>query len=477
MLRIPSLLSIFIFGSIIISLQTSGQSLNIQALGNSITQANNSRESYRYPLWKKLIDDGFEFQFVGSLTDHFLCGTPTFENHMGHVFNKKHEGHYGWRSYQILNGGGVSNACRGTGNLTTWLMNYSPDLTLLHLGSNDLFNNDFGLSNDALVDTTIYFLESIIDVLRLNNPNVTIFVAQLIPANPANGSGYRIPLFNADIPQVAVDKFDPNSPIVIVDQFTGFNVATDTYDNIHPNAAGEEKMAQRWRDAIFDHFGGFSLDLTVFLEGPYTGAGMSAILESHIPLSHPFNVEPWNYTGLETVGSIPAGVVDWVLVEIRDAGADSLADETTIVARRAAFLREDGKIVYLDGTPGIRFVKEITEDLFVVIRHRNHLPVLSANALVLSNGEYAYDFSSSGAYGGTDAMKVMGNGSFVMIAGDMKGDGVIDINDKMVSWDNHVGTTGYLSSDLNLDGKVDNTDKNDFWFMNQVYSSQLPQSE
>ncbi|MFU8844228.1 MAG: SGNH/GDSL hydrolase family protein, partial [Bacteroidales bacterium] len=268
--KIPSNFSFFIFGFILFSVQASGQNYNIQVLGNSITQAVDTRESYRYSLWKKLIDDGFEFQFVGSMTDHFLCGTPSFENHMGHVFNKKHEGHWGWRSYQILDGGGASSACRGTGNLTTWLTNYSPDITLLHLGSNDLFNNDFGLSDDDLVDTTIYYLESIIDVLRLNKPNVTIFVAQLIPANPANGSGYRIPLFNADIPQIAVDKFDLNSPIVIVDQFTGFNIATDTYDNIHPNEAGEEKMAQKWRDAIFDHFGGFNLDLTVFIEGPYT---------------------------------------------------------------------------------------------------------------------------------------------------------------------------------------------------------------
>jgi lysophospholipase L1-like esterase len=477
MRKIQFLLSFFIIGSILISTRISGQDLNIQALGNSITQANNTRESYRYPLWKKLIDDGFEFQFVGSLTSHFLCGTPPYENHMGHVFNKKHEGHWGWRSYEILNGGGASSACRGTGNLTTWLTNYSPDITLLHLGSNDIFNNDFGLSDDDLVDTTIYYLESIIDALRLKNPYVTIFVAQVIPANPANGSGYRIPLFNADIPQIAVDKFDPNSPIVIVDQFTGFSVAADTYDNIHPNADGEEKMAQRWRDAIFDHYGGFQLDLTVFLEGAYTGAGMSTELDSDIPLSQPFNVEPWNYTGLETVDSIPADVVDWVLIEIRDADAVSLADETTIVGRRAAFLRNDGKIVYLDGTPGIRFVKEITDDLFVVVRHRNHLPVLSANALVLFNGEYAYDFSSAGAHGGNSAMKDIGDGTLVMVAGDMNVDGLINLSDKTLSWDVQTGTGGYLSSDLNLDGKADNVDKNDFWFVNQGFSSQLPQAE
>lgn len=42
----------------------------------------------------------------------------------------------------------------------------------------------------------------------------------------------------------------PGSPIILVDQFTDFNVQTETYDGIHPNALGEEKMAQRWFDAI-----------------------------------------------------------------------------------------------------------------------------------------------------------------------------------------------------------------------------------
>jgi acyl-CoA thioesterase-1 len=42
------------------------------------------------------------------------------------------------------------------------------------------------------------------------------------------------------------------SPVILVDQYTGFNAATDTYDGIHPNARGEAKMAQKWFDAILE---------------------------------------------------------------------------------------------------------------------------------------------------------------------------------------------------------------------------------
>ncbi|MEZ5196864.1 MAG: hypothetical protein R2764_10800 [Bacteroidales bacterium] len=33
-----------------------------------------------------------------------------------------------------------------------------------------------------------------------------------------------------------------------------------------------------------------------------------------IPLQQPFNIEPWNYEGDETVASIPSDIVDWVLL-------------------------------------------------------------------------------------------------------------------------------------------------------------------
>ena len=39
-------------------------------------------------------------------------------------------------------------------------------------------------------------------------------------------------------------------PVFLVDQFVDFDAQTETYDGIHPNDLGEEKMAQRWFEAI-----------------------------------------------------------------------------------------------------------------------------------------------------------------------------------------------------------------------------------
>ncbi len=69
----------------------------------------------------------------------------------------------------------------------------------------------------------------------------------------------------------------------------------------------------------------------------------------------------------------------------------------------------------------------ITNNIHVVIWHRNHLPVLSNNPVLLSSGAYNYDFTASvdQAYGGSDAQKDLGGGIFGMYAGDADTDGTI----------------------------------------------------
>ncbi|MCB0195217.1 MAG: hypothetical protein KDJ65_24930, partial [Anaerolineae bacterium] len=41
-----------------------------------------------------------------------------------------------------------------------------------------------------------------------------------------------------------------NSPVIVVDQYSGFDVNADTHDGTHPNISGEQKMAQKWLDAL-----------------------------------------------------------------------------------------------------------------------------------------------------------------------------------------------------------------------------------
>ncbi|HRX96656.1 MAG TPA: SGNH/GDSL hydrolase family protein [Bacteroidales bacterium] len=452
------------------------QPIQILPLGNSITQASNLYKSYRYELWKKLLDDGLDFNFVGSQTDHYNCGTPVFPDYLGQSFDMDHEGHWGWRCDEVIDGDGGTSNCRGSGGLSDWLMNYTPDIALIHLGTNDLFQ---GTGGNYTINTTISELETIVDILRADNPNVIILLALLIPTSDVN-QAWKIETLNAEIPNIAVTKYDPNSPIVIVDQFTGYDPVTDNQsDGTHPNAIGEEKMAQKWRDAIIDALSGISVDVNVFLEGPFNGTDMNDNLSAVIPLNQPFSGAPWNYTGTESYSILPADIVDWVLLELRDATDAASATGGTIIAQKACFIDNTGKIVNLDGSAEVRFSVELTNNLFVVVHHRNHLKIMSSGPLTEFAGVYSWDFTTAvaNAYGGASAVKDNGSGIALMMAGDINADGTINNTDKLGAWDPEAGNVGYYSSDLNMNGEVSNVDKNEFWIVNFGKSSQIPVSK
>ncbi|MCB0805371.1 MAG: hypothetical protein KDC05_06190 [Bacteroidales bacterium] len=221
-----------------------------------------------------------------------------------------------------------------------------------------------------------------------------------------------------------------------------------------------------------------TLDLKVYLEGAYEGAEMNTTLNDNneLPLNQPFDVAPWNYNGTESVPAIPnPDIADWVLIEGRDAADAASATENTIFGRQAAFVLKNGEIVGMDGISEPSFFTLLYNQLFIVVRHRNHLPVMSANGLVPSFGNYSFDFttSSSQAYG-ISSQKDLGNGNVGLYAGDADANGSIDSSDRLI-WQNTAGTSGYLHSDFNLDTQVENRDKNDYWKSNLNKQSQLPQ--
>lgn len=97
------------------------------------------------------------------------------------------------------------------------------------------------------IQSTINELGYIIDILRSHNAKVTVLLAQLIPTHPQSISIQKL---NAEIPKLARSKSTVESPIIVVDQWNGFDASADTYDGVHPDESGEEKMATRWYAAI-----------------------------------------------------------------------------------------------------------------------------------------------------------------------------------------------------------------------------------
>jgi hypothetical protein len=219
------------------------------------------------------------------------------------------------------------------------------------------------------------------------------------------------------------------------------------------------------------------IDIRVLLEGPFNGSDMDPDLNSVLPLTQPYSIAPWNYTGNDQVEAIPSNdIVDWVLVELRETdGTAETATADKVIGKRALFLKQDGSIVDHDGTSIPHFPVHPRNNLYVVVYHRNHIPVMSSESLVESNGAYSYNFTDgiNKAYNG--GQKSLGDGYFGMIGGDGDISGTIDILDKTDTWKNETGETGYKYGDYNLNRQVSNPDKNNIWLPNQGSSSQIPE--
>ena len=222
-------------------------------------------------------------------------------------------------------------------------------------------------------------------------------------------------------------------------------------------------------------------EINTFMEGPYQGAGlMSATLDiqSILPTTQPYGIAPWNYSGTEFVPFFPFNnVVDWVLVEFREtSGGPETATSGTMVKQQALFLRNDGKIVQLDGSTEFKVnAPTITNDLYVVVYHRNHLAVMSANPISFDVAPLAYDFSTgmNQAYG-SSGQKDIGGGSYGMFAGDGDANNLVQNTDETNVWQPQLNQFGYLNGDFNMNGIVQNNDETSYWRVNLNFASQVP---
>ncbi len=257
-------------------------------IGDSITQGGNGdHPSYRYQVFKRLAERGVPadaatgYRFTGSVTGPYQNSALTTPDVNGQAFENIHDGHYGWRASWInarvklpanrrdanrgegtlLNWTGQASpqeylisspdatvpypdpAASGTGNTGT---TYVPDTAVVMIGINDLGDDP---SSAAQVVSEI---GTFIDQLRAANPNVAIFINRLLYTNQTQAMRDGVDAVNSQLPAMvdAKNAASSTSPVWLIDASTGFDPATMTYDNVHPNASGEEYVGDRIAAAL-----------------------------------------------------------------------------------------------------------------------------------------------------------------------------------------------------------------------------------
>lgn len=209
----------------LVAMAATTNALKIMPLGDSIT---GSPGCWRAYLWQSLNNAGLikskGIDFVGTLPAQGC----------GFTYDGENEGHGGYLATNVAN----QNLLPG------WLSSTRPDIVLMHFGTNDVWNN-------IAPATILNAFTTLLNQMRASNPNMKLFVAQILPMHPSGCSACdsRVQAFNAQIPSWASSHSTSASPIYVVDQYTGFSNSL-TSDGVHPTTAGHQVMASKWYNAL-----------------------------------------------------------------------------------------------------------------------------------------------------------------------------------------------------------------------------------
>ena len=205
------------------------------------------------------------------------------------------------------------------------------------------------------------------------------------------------------------------------------------------------------------------VSLKIYLEGAYSGSGSMDInlnTKGLLPSQHPYTAAPYNIPAA-SLTSVPTQMVDWVVVESRTS-----QDNSGTLEQKVGLLMSNGLIKDLDGISDLSFDLPAGAAYYFVVRHRNHLDVVTANPLN-RNLTMSYDFTTNINQAVASKLKNMPDGSAALFAGDCNQDLSIQVTDKDVWRADPAQLDIYKNADMNMDGVIQTTDY-DIWFYNKA---------
>ncbi len=208
---------------------------------------------------------------------------------------------------------------------------------------------------------------------------------------------------------------------------------------------------------------------TALNEGGYLpGQKPATFFGVETPAGQPFDQAPWFYEGSE--GSDKSNgksnediyestVVDWVLVSLRDG-----VKKENEVWQAAGLLHNDGYIEFFDSA---MLPTDNVGGYYVVIEHRNHLPIMSPQRVSINDGMLSYDFTQQNSFTSLLGVGQIQDefGNFMMIAGngelvvELSSD--IDINTRdLTLWiQNNGANSSYFLEDYDMNGDINIKDR------------------
>ena len=312
----------------------------------------------------------------------------------------------------------------------------------------DLINlNEIFITDNPLLTTNLNFNKaSLINFFDLRNNNISGLSIK-------NTNNTNINIFNI--------TGNPNLTCVQVD------------DVAYSNSNWDKKSTQTVFSLEFCE--PLILQLKAYLQGAVVNNNQEDLfmtddlrVKNLIPITSPYNnnvvAEQGVFTSGGMFGTNPPydDIVDWVNIELLDQFNDK-----KVIASISAFIQRDGDIVGLDGVSNLKF-DAFSNNYFIALTHRNHIKIRSKKTIALSKNISTINLTQNVATliaGGENAMIHLGDGNYALPAGDYNLNGQIQTSDisKAIL---DLGKSGYLNSDMDMNGETQNFDINNIIILN-----------
>lgn len=216
--------------------------LRIMAVGDSITEGfdwpndgiSGDIRSYRYEFTNLMDSTSCDYVMVGALENTRFNANPLFlSNHEGYTAHRTDHFITGRNDGRLFNPGIINSMAL-----------HNPDVVMVHLGSNDIFQGQD-------VESTIAEIDTVIALILSANPDATVLLANVIPwynTNDSIGIQAKIQQLGWDI--IAYMQANPRSNVRFVNVTAGYNVGMMQADLIHPNSVGDAHIADAFFDAL-----------------------------------------------------------------------------------------------------------------------------------------------------------------------------------------------------------------------------------